>query len=225
MQCYIFELKFTTQRLMKSIKNIDFLLFDLGNVIINIDYEFTINQLNKLLPKEKKQLTTSFFPSKFHKQYEKGLISTAEFRSEVRNHFMEDWSDDQIDNIWNSLLKNIPEERIDLIKKLRDGYGLAVLSNTNELHIQRLNEILLAHYNIPSLHSLFDQVYFSHELQLAKPDVEIYEEVAKRLNTNPEKILFFDDLIENLNGAQKVNFRTYLIDHPDALTSFFKNVL
>lgn len=210
---------------MKSIKNIDFLLFDLGNVIINIDYEFTINQLNKLLPQEKTQLTTAFFPSKFHKQYERGLISTPEFRSEIRNHFMEDWSDDQIDNIWNSLLKDIPEERIDLIKKLRTRFGLAVLSNTNELHIQRLDEILLTQFEVPSLHPLFDQVYFSHELQMAKPDVEIYEEVAKRLNTAPQKILFFDDLAENLMGAQKVGYQTQLIDHPKALINFFENVL
>jgi putative hydrolase of the HAD superfamily len=210
---------------MKSIKNIDFLLFDLGNVIINIDYEFTINQLNKLLPQEKSHLTASFFPSKFHKQYERGLISTLDFRAEVKNHFMEDWPEEQIDNIWNSLLKDIPEERIDLVKRLRAQFGLAVLSNTNELHIQRLDEILLAQFEVPSLHPLFDQVYFSHELQMAKPDVEIYEEVAKRLNTDPQKILFFDDLAENLMGAQKVGYQTQLIDHPKALINFFENVL
>lgn len=210
---------------MKSIKNIDFLLFDLGNVIINIDYQFTINQLNSLLPSDKTHLTESFFPSKFHKQYERGLISTSEFRNEVRNHFEEDWSDDQIDNLWNSLLKDIPLERIELIKRLKADYGLAVLSNTNELHIQRLDEILQQEFNVTSLHSLFDQVYFSHELQMAKPDVEIYEEVAKRLNTDSQKILFFDDLKENLIGAEQVGYQTHLINHPKALINFFENVL
>jgi putative hydrolase of the HAD superfamily len=210
---------------MKSIKNIDFLLFDLGNVIINIDYQFTINQLNKLLPQEKSGLTGSFFPSEFHKKYEKGLISTVDFRAEIRNHFMVDWSDEQIDLIWNSLLKDIPEERIELIKKLSLRFELAVLSNTNELHIERLNEILSAQYKISSLGQLFDQVYFSHELQMAKPDVEIYEEVAKRLHAAPQKILFFDDLEENIMGAKKVGYQTHLIDHPQALIKFFKNVL
>ncbi|AFL85866.1 haloacid dehalogenase superfamily protein, subfamily IA, variant 3 with third motif having DD or ED [Belliella baltica DSM 15883] len=209
---------------MKSIKNIDFLLFDLGNVIINIDYQFTINELNKILPKEKNRLPNSFFPSQFHKQYERGHISTKEFRSAVRNHFNEGWSDDQIDNIWNSLLKDIPRERIQLIRKLRKDFGLAVLSNTNELHIKKLNDILKLEHDISSLHPLFDQVYFSHELHMAKPDMEVYEEVSKRLNTSPEKILFFDDLQENIAGAQKVGYQTQIIDHPNALLNFFENV-
>ncbi|MCH7414300.1 HAD family phosphatase [Belliella sp. R4-6] len=210
---------------MKNFKNIDFLLFDLGNVIINIDYQFTFNELNKLLPENKNHLVQLFFPSNFHKQYEKGLISSENFRDEVRSHFQEDWSDSKIDQIWNSLLKDIPKERIDLIKSLRSDYGLAVLSNTNEIHIEKVNEILAEHHDLPSLHPLFDEVYFSHDLQLAKPSEEIYEVVANKLNTDPSKILFFDDLEENLLGARTVGYQTYLINHPKGLISFFENVL
>ena len=52
-----------------------------------------------------------------------------------------------------------------------------------------------------------------------------YEEVAKRLNTSPQKILFFDDLKENLMGAEQVGYQTHLINHPKALINFFENVL
>ncbi|MFD2037463.1 HAD family hydrolase [Belliella marina] len=210
---------------MKSIKNVDFLLFDLGNVIINIDYQFTINELKNLLPENKNHLIELFFPSNFHKQYEMGLISSQNFRDEIRMHFQSDWSDVQIDQIWNSLLKDIPLERIDLIKKLRADFGLAVLSNTNEIHIKKVNEIMVENFGIPSLDPLFDQVYFSHELQLAKPNVEIYEVVADKLKTDPSKILFFDDLEQNLLGAQTVGYQTHLINHPKALTGFFEDVL
>ncbi len=209
---------------MKKLKNIDFLLFDLGNVIINIDYSFTISELKNRLPVEKHALTESFYPAKFHKDYEKGLISTPEFRNEVRRHFGVDWSDQEIDFLWNSLLKDIPVERIELIKKLSAKYQLGVLSNTNELHIQALDQILEKHFDDPSLNPLFDHVFYSHDLKLSKPDPAIYEKVVELIGISPEKILFFDDLEENLLGAEQVGYQTQLINQHKALIHFFEDV-
>ncbi|WP_076499396.1 HAD family hydrolase [Belliella pelovolcani] len=209
---------------MKNLTNIDFLLFDLGNVIINIDYSFTINELKNRLPEDKHGLTETFYPAKFHKDYEKGLIDTSQFRNEVKNHFEVDWSNDEIDFLWNSLLKDIPTERIDLIRNLSGRFQLGVLSNTNELHIQALDQILERDFQIPSLNPLFDHVFYSHDLNLAKPDPAIYEKVIELIGVSPEKILFFDDLKENLLGAEQVGYQTYHIDHPKALIHFFKDV-
>ncbi|MCH7401818.1 HAD family hydrolase [Belliella kenyensis] len=209
---------------MKKLKNVDFLLFDLGNVIINIDYSFTINELTKRLPKEKHSLTSEFFPAKFHKDYEKGLISTVEFREAIKNHFQEPWEDNEIDYLWNSLLKDIPNDRIDLIKKLSEHYGLAVLSNTNELHIEAINILLKKQFGVSSLHDIFDEVYFSHELQLAKPDPNIYQKVSELLATPPTNILFFDDLKDNIESAKNLGYQTHHVTHPQALISYFENV-
>jgi len=209
---------------MKKLENIDFLIFDLGNVIIDIDYAFTINKLKNLLPDDKHKLTDNFFPAKFHKDFEKGFISAQEFRNEVRNYFQEDWSDVLIDELWNSLLKNIPLERIDLIKELGKDFGLAVLSNTNSLHVDKLGQILLEDTGEASLDIIFDRVFFSHEMGMSKPDEEIYKSVIQELGVQPERTLFFDDLLENLNGAKKVGLQTFHINHDKALIRFFQDV-
>lgn len=209
---------------MKKLENIDFLIFDLGNVIIDIDYAFTVNKLKDLLAVEKHSLTDRFFPAKFHKEFEKGRISAEEFRNAVRNHFQEDWSDPLIDELWNSLLKHIPKERIDLIKALSKDFGLAVLSNTNSIHVDKLDQILLEDTGEASLGILFDRVFFSHEMGMSKPDEEIYKSVIKELGVQPERILFFDDLLENLNGAKKVGLKTFHINHDKALIRFFQDV-
>ncbi|MDO9553244.1 HAD family phosphatase [Rhodonellum sp.] len=209
---------------MKKLENIDFLIFDLGNVIIDIDYAFTINTLKNLLSDDKHILTNSFFPAKFHKDFEKGLISAEEFRNAVRNHFQEDWSDALIDELWNSLLKHIPMERIELIKELGKDFGLAVLSNTNSIHVDKLDQILLEDTGEASLNVLFDRVFFSHEMGLSKPDEEIYKSVIQELGVQPERTLFFDDLLENLNGAKKVGLQTFHINHDKALIRFFQDV-
>lgn len=209
---------------MKKLENIDFLIFDLGNVIIDIDYSFSINELKKILPEAKHTLTDKFFPSTFHKEYEKGLISSSQFRNEVRNLYQEDWTDTQIDHVWNSLLKDIPLERIELLKILGRDYGTAVLSNTNEIHIEKFDELLLDQTGEKSIFDLCDRIFLSHEMGLAKPDVAIYKAVLNEINVSPERVLFFDDLLANLEGAKRVGIQTYQITHPKSLIQFFSDV-
>jgi putative hydrolase of the HAD superfamily len=209
---------------MKKLENIDFLIFDLGNVIIDIDYSFSINELKKILPEAKYTLTDKFFPSTFHKEYEKGLISSSQFRNEVRNLYQEDWTDAQVDHVWNSLLKDIPYERIELLKKLGRDFGTAVLSNTNEIHIEKFDELLLDQTGEKSIFDLCDRTFLSHEMGLAKPDEAIYKAVLNEINVSPERVLFFDDLLANLEGAKRVGIQTYQITHPKALIQFFENV-
>jgi glucose-1-phosphatase len=207
---------------MKNPENVEFLIFDLGNVIIDIDYDFSINELKRLLPVEKHNLTENFFTSNFHKDFEKGLISSEQFRNEIRNLYGENWDDEQIDHIWNSLLREIPQERIDLIKFLRKNYRTAVLSNTNQIHVEKFDEILQQNTSEKSLFELFDLVFLSHEMGLAKPDVAIYETVLKKISISPDKVLFFDDLAANLEGAKKTGIQTYQISHQKGLVEFFQ---
>lgn len=206
---------------MKIPPNIDFFIFDLGNVIIDIDYDFSINELKKILPAHKHELTAQFFPSQFHKDYEKGDINSDEFRNEVRRLYDEDWTDSQIDRVWNSLLRTIPQERIDLVRRLKSEYGTGILSNTNAIHIEKMAEILQDQNGESSVYSLCHSVFLSHEMGLAKPDIAIYEAVLDEIKIPGEKVLFFDDLAANVEGAKKAGMQSYQITHPRGLVEFF----
>jgi epoxide hydrolase-like predicted phosphatase len=209
---------------MKKLDNIDFLIFDLGNVIIDIDYNFSIRELKKILPEQKHDLAPQFFTSTFHKQYEKGEISNGEFRDAVRELYRENWTDSQIDHVWNSLLINIPNERLDLLDSLRSKFKTAILSNTNDIHIVKFNQMLSEVSELNSIYDLCDDVFLSHEMGLAKPDTAIYEKVLSSLNADAEKTIFFDDLEANVKGAQKTGMNAVQITHPKALIEFFVDV-
>lgn len=209
---------------MKMLENIDFLIFDLGNVIIDIDYEFSINELKKIIPEQKFGLTSLFFPSHFHKNYEKGLITTDEFRNEIRKYFEMDLSDDAIDHVWNSLLRVIPQERVSLLRMLRKRFGTAILSNTNSLHIDAFEKMIKDQTDETSIQNLCDFTFLSHEMGLAKPDVSIYEKVLQTINIQPERVLFFDDLEANLQGAEAIGIQTQLITKNFGILEFFKNI-
>jgi glucose-1-phosphatase len=209
---------------MKKLEHIDFLIFDLGNVIIDIDYSFSINELKKILPESKQTLSNNFYLSTFLKDYEKGLINSDQFRNEVRNLYQEDWTDAQVDHVWNSLLQDIPSERIELLEILRRDFGTAILSNTNEIHIKKFDELLQDQTGEKSIFDLCDRVFLSHIMGLAKPDEAIYKAVLNEINVDPERVLFFDDLPANLDGANRVGLQTFQITHPRGLIQFFENV-
>jgi len=209
---------------MKNLENIDFLIFDLGNVIIDIDIPLTIKELKNELSEEEFHLAENFFTSELHAHFETGLVDEIAFRNQVRKDFKKEWTDEKIDAIWNSLLLHIPQERIDLLKELKNHYTICMLSNTNSIHYKKVEEILLRDCGLKTFSPIFDRLFLSYEMGYKKPDPAIYKEVVRQLDTTADRCMFFDDIKANLTAAENAGLQTYHIDHPKALVEFFSNV-
>lgn len=209
---------------MKKTIDADFLIFDLGNVIIDIDYQRSLNLIKSLLPNFSGLKVDSFYSTDFHKAYEKGEIDSPTFRNEVRRYFQQDWEDIKVDEIWNSLLGKIPKERLDLISKLKQSYQVGVLSNTNEIHIDAVYHHLKTDFGLIRFEPLFDRVFYSHEMGLSKPSSEIYQKMLKELGTTADRVVFFDDLEANVKGAAAVGIQAVHVTGPEVIFDFFKHV-
>ncbi|WP_209332183.1 HAD family hydrolase [Lunatimonas salinarum] len=204
-------------------KDIKFLIFDLGNVIYDIDYSLTFNKLYETLPPTAHECVKDFMVSDIHYQLEMGKISEATFRDGVRDYFAQNWDDAWIDDVWNALLVDIPQERLDLLKKLKNSYQIYMLSNTNSIHF-KVVEKAFADKLGSQWAELFDRLFLSHEMGLRKPDPAIYQTVVATVGGRPEEFLFFDDLESNLEGAKSVGIQTHHVNHPKALIEFFAHV-
>ncbi|MBI1301550.1 MAG: HAD-IA family hydrolase [Alphaproteobacteria bacterium] len=209
---------------MKTLNGIKFLIFDLGNVIYDIDYSLTFNKLNSRLQESDHELGKKFMVSDTHFNLEMGKISEEIFRNGVREYFKQDWDDAWIDEIWNALLVDIPMDRIQLLLRLKQQYKLYLLSNTNSIHFKIVEQVFRQKLDDTEWSMLFDKVFLSHEMGLRKPSEEIYREVVRQIGGEAHECLFFDDLPENLKGAEKVGMKTYHIDQPTALIRFFEDV-
>ena len=209
---------------MKNTLDADFLIFDLGNVIIDIDYQGSISRIKQELPESMHPKVDVFYLTDFHKDYEKGMMDSAQFRAEVRAYFEVEWEDQKVDFLWNSLLGKIPAARLELIKKLRQNFQVGVLSNTNLIHILGVNEILNADHGIANFDPIFDWVFLSHEMGLAKPSLEIYERLVNELHTTPERVVFFDDLEANVQAARNYGIQAIQVTGPNVIFDFFKDV-
>jgi glucose-1-phosphatase len=213
-------LKLNTQFVLSTtgIKNI---IFDLGGVIINLAVEETYKAFSKLGNIPLEEMKSNVHTHTFFREYEKGLITDAAFRNQVRKFLNADISDNQVDDAWNAMLLDIPRERIKLLERLRPDFNLFLLSNTNNIHLQCFNQQVKHLTGHHSLDVYFHKAYYSHLINMAKPDVEIYEFVIHSNHLNPQETIFLDDNLDNLIGANKAGIQTFHVQHPDQIFSLF----
>jgi putative hydrolase of the HAD superfamily len=209
---------------MKNRPDVDFVIFDLGNVLIDIDYHKSMNLMKSALPTSIHEKVDTCYAAEFHKAYEKGQLSSAEFRQEFRHYFQTNWSDAEVDYFWNSLLGSIPAYRLDLVRQLKTQYQVGILSNTNEIHIEAVYAQLQAEHNLVNFDPLFDWVFYSYEMGLVKPNQEIYQKLLLELGTTANRVLFFDDLKANVDGAASLGIQAVQVTGPTTIFDFFGNV-
>lgn len=201
-----------------KIKN---LIFDLGGVIIDIDPELTFKALSRKGNLGYDNAKDLFASSGLFSQYEKGLVNDEEFNHGVRNILNLDNKEWKVDEDWNSLLLEMPLKRIKLLQSLKHDYRLFLLSNTNPIHIKRVNEILKEVSGFNDLSDLFDKVYYSYQMNLSKPDEKIFLRVLRENSLNPKETLFIDDTYENISSAEKLNIRTLHVTSKNTLFDYF----
>ncbi len=188
------------------------IIFDLGGVLLNVDYSITIKAFSGLGLNS----VDNFFSQNQQKQlfclYEKGEISSSDFRNELKTHSKKTIDDTTIDKAWNSMLLDLPKERLDLLKRFKQTHRTFLLSNTNEIHIDYFNAYLQNDFKIADLSDYFEKVYLSYKMRMRKPDAETFELVLSENNLAPNETLFIDDSIQHIEGAKKLGIRTYWLD-------------
>ncbi len=203
--------------------NIENIIFDFGGVIIDIDPLLTIKEFEKLGFHDIEKLKSKDFYQKVIFKFEKGIDTPAVFRDKLRKYLQMDLADQQLDDAWNALLYDIPEERIRIIEQVKKHYPIYLLSNSNEIHYDLFVRDLQLRFGYHEFDKLFDKAYFSFDLHLAKPHVEIFEFIINQHQLNPEKTLFIDDRIENIEGAHKSGLKTYHLISPRRILDIFQD--
>ena len=192
----------------ESIKNI---IFDLGNVIINIDPEQTAIEMKKLGFNDFEKSYSLLSQTNLFDFLEKGLIKPEQFHKEINSQLRTEVNSEEIDKAWGAMLLDFPKERIELIQNLKKKYRLFLLSNTNEIHYNQYNNDLINQFGF-GLNSLFEKAYYSFELGMRKPDANIFEYALKDADLNPSETLFIDDLEKNIDVADKMGINTIWLD-------------
>lgn len=202
-----------------TIKN---LIFDLGGVILDLSVDHTLQGFSRLSGIEMSRVKEIFISSPEFELYEKGLIDDAGFRDFVRRVYKVDTTDAMLDESWNAMLRGIPLVKLQLLKTLMQKYNVFLLSNTNNIHLQHIEEVMMpATTGERSLDAYFHKTYYSHRMKKRKPDAEIFEQVLDENQLAAQETLFLDDNALNIEGAKAVKIKTVHVTSPDIILEYF----
>lgn len=182
------------------IKNI---IFDFGDIFINLDKVGAMNRALDLF--NIKELSSEMIH--VNTNYEKGLINTKTFMAFYTTAYP-DIPKTKIIDAWNCILLDFPLHRLDFIKDISKNYRCFLLSNTNEMHIDWIkNDWGMPLYN--EFKNCFEQFYLSHEINMRKPDTNIYEFVLNQNKLIASETLFIDDTKENTETSAALNIHSW----------------
>ncbi|MCM5663786.1 HAD family hydrolase [Galbibacter mesophilus] len=204
----------------KPIKNI---IFDFGDVFIDLDKPATTSAILEKYPDF--ILTEEMI--RLNENYEIGAITSLDFINGYQQ-FLPKETTESIEKIWNSIILNFPPHRMEFIEKLakENNFRLFLLSNTNALHIEQvIKNISKDRYD--RFKNCFEKFYLSHEINLRKPNADIFEFVLNENNLKAEETLFVDDTAEHIATARKLGLHTWNLtpENEDVTELFQKDLL
>lgn len=187
-------------------KKIDALLFDLGGVLIDVDYHKTIDAFAQLGVQNPSDLYNQFGQNQLFDQYEKGEVSSKFFLEQLKTLTKIDTIESDIVIAWNAMIGDFPTKKLDFIAELSQHNPCFLLSNTNEIHLKKAIENLqkTAFKNIDDL---FIKCYYSHIIGKRKPEVETFKWVVNQMGMEANKVLFIDDSPQHIEGAKKAGLQ------------------
>lgn len=207
---------------MANSNNLENIIFDLGGVIIDLDLPAAYSAFAELSGLTVDQVIDKTKGLMLFTDYEQGLISSEEFRLQISNLLSIEPTTSGIDRAWCTMLGGIPVQRLQLLTKLQKQYRIFALSNTNDIHAEKFDAIVEKSTGNPGmLTDYFEKVYYSHQMKMRKPQVEIYQAVLDDKDIDPGQTLFIDDNFDNINGAESLGIQTLHLKHPNQLMSLF----
>ena len=202
----------------KNIKNI---VFDLGGVLVDLDFKSAINGLQKAGFANVKEQLQAFDREGIFQKFELGEMTAEEFRSAIRENSTVTLTDEEVDALWNLMLLEIPREKLELILDLRGKYMVYLLSNTNSIHWDYVCKNAF-NYRGFRVNDYFEKTFLSFEMHLAKPDKAIFEKVLQDANLLAEETLFIDDSEANCKAAAEVGIHAHHYHIGDDLSKIFE---
>ena len=188
------------------------LLFDMGGVVLDVDFNSVFSHLAVFSALPEADIKQQFTMDEHYRQHEKGLISGAEYFHYLRQQLQLTASDADMEIGWNAIFGQELTAALDAIDQVRGRYRCYGFTNTNAIH-QAYWET-----HFPRIRRSFDHLFVSSEIGLRKPDAVAFAYILECAELEAENILFFDDSLENIEGARRLGLQCVLVDSPYAVS-------
>ncbi|PIJ49332.1 glucose-1-phosphatase [Erwinia sp. OLTSP20] len=195
-------------------------IFDLGNVIVDIDFKRVLGVWSDLGRVPLALLQKRFSMEESFHQHERGEISDQQFAAAICQQLGLALSFEQFSAGWQAVFVGVRPEVISIMNQLRQkGERVVILSNTNRLHCG----FWPAEY--PEVQQAADNVYLSQEMGMRKPEARIYQQVLDKEGFTPDQTVFFDDNADNIDSARRLGIHAVQVTDARVIPDYFASRL
>lgn len=181
---------------------IDTIIFDFGDIFINLEKEAQIEAFKKLGLNEPNEELIAM-----NDAFEKGKVTELEFINSFHK-FIPNASIEEIRTAWNTIIGEFPLYRLEFLQLLSHKYRLFLLTNTDEIHISRFEHNVGVSF-FSDFYQCFEKVYYSYEMGMRKPDAGIYSFIINKHDLSPKRTLFVDDKKVNTDAAATLGLHVW----------------
>ena len=192
------------------ISGIKTIMFDMGGVLINLNKQACINAYKALGYDNVEELIGNYSQQGAFLQLESGQISTKKFRDIIRREIKKPITDKQIDDAFIAFLVDMPDYTLNMLSELKKQSRIFMLSNTNGIIMNYVRHNIFNREGL-TIDDYFDRLFLSYEMGTVKPDSLIFEKVIEETGIDPTETLFLDDSKKNIEVAEKLGFKTFVV--------------
>ena len=183
--------------------SITWFIFDLGNVLIKLDYERVLAAVCADSSVTRDELVELLESAGGYRDMERGAVSFDQFYEFLRDKASYRGSPQAFRRTWEDFFEGTVPGIEEVLDRVRKQYRVALLSNSNEVHA----EVIPRQFS--SLFRRDDRFIFSHRFKVAKPDPEIFQRALEIIGAIPSQAVFIDDLLENVLAARATGLHAY----------------
>lgn len=188
-------------------------------MIIDLDIDKTFKEVKNLLRSDADKNVID----RILIEYECGRVSTDIFINTLLSQSNRSVQALDIIEAWNAMLIGIPGHRLEMLKMLKDNFKVYLLSNTNELHLEWVHRYLSKAHHVDNFENrFFEHAYYSHLVGDRKPLPSIFKHIIADAFLTPSQTLYMDDVKENIDVAEKLGFKTYLVNNDVDIADYLK---
>jgi HAD superfamily hydrolase (TIGR01493 family) len=190
-------------------RGVDALLFDLGGVLIELDWEAVFRHWARCCGADPAALAGRFAIDDAYERHERGEIGAAAYFEALRRSLGIDIAHAQFEAGWNALFVGEIADTTRLVARAAERIPVHLFSNTNAAHQAAWSR------DYEAALRPFGRRFLSSEMGLRKPDRAAFEHVARELGVPPGRILFFDDTEPNVAGARAAGLQAVHVRSPE----------
>ena len=189
------------------------LLFDLGGVLVDIEFDRALRAWAPYSLLSIDELRRTFSFDLQYERHERGEIGAAEYFDHLASSLKLTASRAEIESGWNSVFVGELSETRRMVETVREALPCYAFTNTNATHMAAWSALF------PQVAQAFDRVFASHEIGLRKPERAAFEHICRVIGVEAPSIAFFDDLLENVQAASEAGLKGVLVRSPEDVAS------